>query len=514
VRPELYHEINNFYTATIYEKGAEVVRMLKVLLGSEKFRAGMDLYFARHDGQAATVEQFIQCFADVSGRDLVPFMRWYSQAGTPEVTVNGHWDAEKKTYRLEATQNVPATPGQPIKEPMVIPFVVGLLGPDGSEFPLIAADGKPTEHGVLTLTRSVETFVFTGIGARPAPSLNRGFSAPIKLVANISAEELGFLAAHDNDPFNRWQAVQTLATGILVDHVAALRCGGTAPVNDSIIHALEQILTDARLEPEFVAQTLVLPLEADIAREIGRDIDPDAILSARVALRAAIGQSLRPLLSETYSRMADAGPYCSDAASAGKRSLKSMCLDLLAADGNAAAIDLAVRQYEAANNMTDRIAALATLSLHDVPQRTQALEDFYSRYSGDPLIIDKWFALQAGIAEPGTLARVRALTAHPAFSLSNPNRVRALIGVFAQGNPTQFNRADGEGYDFVVENVLALDEKNPQVAARLLSAFKSWRALELQRQTLARAALQRVTSAPTLSRDVGDIVQRTLAEPT
>jgi aminopeptidase N len=514
VRPELYHEINNFYTATIYEKGAEVVRMLKVLLGSEKFRAGMDLYFSRHDGQAATVEQFIQCFADVSGRDLVPFMRWYSQAGTPEVTANGHWDAEKKTYRLEAAQKVPATPGQPIKEPMVIPFVVGLLGSDGSEFPLIAADGKPIEHGVLTLTRSVETFVFTDIEARPVPSLNRGFSAPIKLIANISAEELGFLAAHDKDPFNRWQAVQTLATGILVDHVAALRSGGTVPATDSIIHALEQILTETQLEPAFVAQTLVLPLEADIAREIGRDIDPDAILSARVALRAAIGQNLQPLLSETYSRMADAGPYCPDAASAGKRSLKSMCLDLLTADGNAAAIDLAARQYEAANNMTDRIAALATLSLHDVPQRTQSLEDFYSRYSGDPLIIDKWFALQAGIAEPGTLARVRALTTHPAFSLSNPNRVRALIGVFAQGNPTQFNRADGEGYDFVVENVLALDEKNPQVAARLLSAFKSWRALELQRQTLARAALQRVTSAPTLSRDVGDIVQRTLAEPT
>jgi aminopeptidase N len=514
VRPELYHEINNFYTATIYEKGAEVVRMLKVLLGSEKFRAGMDLYFSRHDGQAATIEQFIQCFADVSGRDLKPFMRWYSQAGTPEVTANGRWDAEKKTYRLEAAQKVPATPGQPTKEPMVIPFVVGLLGPDGSEFPLIAADGKPIEHGVLTLTRSVETIVFTGIEARPVPSLNRGFSAPIKLIANISAEELGFLAAHDKDPFNRWQAVQTLATGILVEHVAALRSGGTVPATDSIIHALEQILTDPRLEPEFVAQTLVLPLEADIAREIGRDIDPDAILSARVALRAAIGQSLGPLLSETYVRMTDLGPYHPDAASAGKRSLKSMCLDLLAADGNAAAIDLAARQYEAANNMTDRIAALATLSLHDVPQRTQALEDFYSRYSGDPLIIDKWFALQAGIPEPGTLARVRALTMHPAFSLSNPNRVRALIGVFAQGNPTQFNRADGEGYDFVIENVLALDEKNPQVAARLLSAFKSWRALELQRQTLARAALQRVTSAPTLSRDVGDIVQRTLAEPT
>jgi aminopeptidase N len=513
VRPELYHEINNFYTATIYEKGAEVVRMLKVLIGPEKFREGMDLYFSRHDGQAATVEQFIQCFADVSGLDLKPFMRWYSQAGTPEVVVNGHWNATEKTYRLDAAQAVPATPGQPVKEAMVIPLVVGLLGPDGSDSPLVLADGKSVERGVLTLTKSAESFLFTGIGERPVPSLNRGFSAPIKLVANLSADDLSFLAARDSDPFNRWQAVQTLATAILVDHVGAQRSSGSAAASNDLIDALAETLRDTRLEPAFVAQAMTLPGETDIAREIGHDIDPDAIFIARTRLRAAVGQQLSSALSDTYIRLTDRSSYQPDAASAGRRALKNVCLDLLTADGNSDAIELTARQYQAANNMTDRMAALATLSLHDVPQRIRAIENFYDRYAGDPLIIDKWFALQAGIPEPATLARVRALTAHSAFSLNNPNRVRALIGSFAQSNPTQFNRADGGGFDFVVETVLALDDKNPQVAARLLSAFKSWRALESSRRTLAQAALQRVTVVSTLSRDVNDIVQRTLTEP-
>ncbi len=513
VRPELYREINNFYTATIYEKGAEVVRMLKVLIGPEKFRKGMDLYFSRHDGQAATVEQFIACFADVSGSDLTAFMRWYSHAGTPEVAVTGHWDAGMKTYRLELAQAVPATPGQPLKQPMVIPLVLGLVGPDGRDFPLVLADGTSVARGVLTLTKAAESLVFTGIGERPVPSLNRGFSAPIKLVANTSADDLGFLAARDSDPFNRWQAVQTLATGLLVGQVAAQRPGGTAVAGDNLIDALAEILSDSRLEPAFVAQAMTLPGEADIAREIGRDIDPDAIFKARVQLRAAVGQKLRPVLSDTYARMTDRRSYRPDPVSTGRRALKNVCLDLLAADGQSDAIELAARQYQAADNMTDRMAALATLSLHDVAQRAQTIEDFYRCYAGDPLIIDKWFTLQAGIPESATLERVRALTAHPAFSLANPNRVRALIGAFAQVNATQFNRADGGGYDFVVENVMALDDKNPQVAARLLSAFKSWRVLESSRRTLAEAALRRVAAVASLSRDVSDIAQRTLAEP-
>jgi len=511
VRPEAYREINNFYTGTVYEKGAEVVRMLKVLLGADKFRQGMDLYFSRHTGQAATVEQFIKCFTDVSDLDMPQFMRWYSQAGTPEVAASGLWDAWKKTYRLDVTQAVPATPGQPVKEPMVIPLAFGLVGADGRDLPLTVAGGQSMERGVLTITKPAESFLFTGIREQPVLSINRGFSAPIKLTANLSAKDLAFLAARDSDPFNRWQAVQTLATGILLDDIAAQRSSTMPTSADALINALSEILSDARLEPAFVAQALALPGDADIAREIGHDIDPDAIFQARARLRVAIGQRLGSKLSETYDRMKDRGPYRPDAEGAGRRALKNICLDLLAADGKAAAIKHATRQYQNADNMTDRMAALATLSLHDVPQRAAAIDDFYKRYAADPLILDKWFALQAGIPEPQTLDRVRALTAHPAFSIANPNRLRALVGTFAQANPTQFNRADGKGYDFVVENVLAIDERNPQVAARLLSAFKSWRSLEPSRRARAEAALRRVAAAPSLSRDVNDIVERALA---
>ncbi len=512
VRPETYREINNFYTGTVYEKGAEVVRMLKVLLGAEKFRKGMDLYFSRHDGQAATVEQFIQCFADVSDLDMPLFMRWYSQAGTPEVTANGRWDAASRTYRLDVTQAVLSTPGQPVKQPMLIPLVLALVGADGRDLPLKLSDGRAVERGVLILTKPVESFVFASIGERPVASLNRGFSAPVKLTANTTAEELDFLAARDNDPFNRWQAVQTLATRLLLDHVAAQRSGAAPLSPDGLLGALAAILGDERLEPAFVAQALILPGEADIAREIGHDIDPDAIFSARKRLRAAIGQRLATQLSDTYGRMRDNGPYRPDAISAGKRSLKNVCLDLLAADGNEKGIERAAHQYESANNMTDRMAALGTLSLHDIAQRETAITDFYRRYSADPLILDKWFALQAGIPEPQALDRVRSLTAHPAFSLANPNRVRALIGTFAQVNATQFNRSDGEGFAFVAEKVLVLDERNPQVAARLLAAFKSWRALEPTRRAHAEAALHRIAAAANLSRDVTDIVQRALAK--
>jgi aminopeptidase N len=512
VRPQLYHEINNFYTATVYEKGAEVVRMLKVLLGADKFRQGMDLYFTRHDGEAATVEQFVQCFADVSGMEFSQFMLWYSQAGTPEVVATGRYDAGTKTYRLDLTQTVPPTPGQPRKKPMVIPLVVGLVGRDGRDVALKPGDRPAIERSVLTLTTPADTFVFGDIDAAPVLSLNRGFSAPIKLVVNLSADDLRFLAAHDSDPFNRWQALQTLATRLLVANTAALRAGNAAREDRGLLDALGAILSDDRLELAFAALALTLPGEADIAREIGRHIDPDAIFAARSALRAAVGTHLADLLFEHYRRLSDSGLYRPDAASAGRRSLRNSCLDLLVATRGPDAIALAARQYRDADNMTDRMAALSTLSLWPVPERAAALDDFYARYAGDPLIVDKWFTLQASIPEPATLDRVKTLTAHPAFSPANPNRVRALIHAFALGNQKEFNRADGEGYNFVVDTVLALDPKNPQLAARLLSAFKSWRVLEHGRGALAEAALRRVAAAPSLSPDVGDIARRALAE--
>ncbi|HEY6832249.1 MAG TPA: aminopeptidase N [Pseudolabrys sp.] len=511
VRPETYKEINNFYTATVYEKGAEVVRMVQTLIGKEKFRAGMDLYFQRHDGEAATIEQFIRCFADASGRDMSQFMRWYAQAGTPEVTVSGKYDAARKTYTLEARQTLAPTPGQATKEPMVIPLSLGLVGKNGSDLPLTLSNGKAIERGVLELTHPAQTFEFTGITERPALSINRGFSAPIKLITDLDGDDLAFLAAHDSDPFNRWQALQTTAMRLLIDNVGALRAGKAPRSDDKLMVALAAILEDPALEPAFVALALVPPGEGDIAREIGRDIDPDAIFRARKALRAEIGERLGAALSTVYERMAVPGPYSPGATSAGRRALRNVALDLMAATAAEPAIARAAQQYDDADNMTDRMAALATLSLHTGPTREHALADFYTRYSTDALVVDKWFSLQAAIPQPDTLDKVRALSAHPAFSLANPNRVRALVGAFAQGNVTQFNRADGAGYDFIADTILTLDPKNPQLAARMATAFRTWRTLESGRRAKAEAALTRIKSAPGLSRDLADIVERALA---
>jgi aminopeptidase N len=361
------------------------------------------------------------------------------------------------------------------------------------------------------LRQAAQSFLFTEIGDCPVLSLNRGFSAPIKLLANLTGDNLRFLAARDLDPFNRWQALQTLLIRLLVENVAVIRTGGAAREDASIMEALAAVLSDGKLEPAFVAYMLNIPSEAEIAREIGRDVDPEAVFAARSAMREAAGNRLESHLFDHYRRLSEAGPYRWDGQSAGRRALRNACLDLLLATGKRDAISLAVRQYHA-DNMTDRMAALSSLALHDVSERATALEDFAKRYSDDPLILDKWFALQAIIAEPATLDRVKALTGHPAFSFANPNRVRALIYAFAQANQKEFNRADGAGYNFVVDIVLMLDGKNPQLAARLLSTLKSWRALEAGRRLLAQAALRRVAEAPSLSPDVRDIVDRALAD--
>jgi aminopeptidase N len=321
---------------------------------------------------------------------------------------------------------------------------------------------------------------------------------------------LAFLAAHDSDPCNRWQALQTAAMRLLIDNVARLRAGEAPRRDDALLAALAAILDDATLEPAFVTLTLTPPGEGDIAREIGRDIDPDAIYRARLSLRGDIGRYLGDALAQVYDRMAITGAYSPDATSAGRRTLRNIALDLLAANGAPDAIGRAARQYDAADNMTDRMAALATLSQHNVPERSRTLADFYRRYATDALVVDKWFSLQAATAHTDTLGNVRALTGHPAFSFANPNRVRALIGAYAQGNQTQFNRADGAGYDFVADTILALDPKNPQLAARMATAFRAWRTLETGRQAKAQAALQRIKATANLSRDLSDIVERAL----
>src|SRR5262245_33618627 len=461
VRPEVYREISNFYTATVYEKGAEVVRMLKVLLGPDGFRRGLNRYIMVHDGEAVTIEDFVACFAEATGTNLDQFMRWYRQAGTPDVTVSPQYDPAARTYTLAITQNTRPTPGQAFKLPVVVPLATALVDAEGRELPLVLADGKSPERGVLTLTQPVETFVFTGIDQCPVPSLNRGFSAPIKLTVEQSKDNLRFLAAHDTDPFNRWQALQALATSVLVEN-ASRQHESNMREDGGLIEALAAVRAQERLEPAFVALAMTLPSETDIAREIGHDVDPDAIFRERRGLRAITGRQLAAELWKTYLRLTTQEPYSPDAASAGRRALRNTSLDLLAATDDPTARALAIKQFEIADNMTDRLAALAALSLHDAPEREQALEAFYQRFAADALVIDKWLALQAAIPEPATLDRVRSLTTHRAFSFGNPNRVRSLIGAFAHANPTQFNRIDGAGYDFVADCVLTLDPKNPQ----------------------------------------------------
>jgi aminopeptidase N len=509
VRPTIYREINNFYTATVYEKGAEIVRMLKTLLGPQAFRAGMDLYFERCDGTAATVEDFLAAFATASGRDLTAFARWYAQAGTPTVMAKGHYDAGARRYRLELTQTTPPTPGQPHKEPLVIPIALGLLLRDGAA---LATEGSNREaaQGMVVLDRPSASFTFDDVPAEPVPSLLRGFSAPVRLEAGLSEDDLLVLFRHDSDPFNRWQAAQSYAMRLLLRSVEAL-ARRERPVEDTrFADALGELVASSA-DHAFAAQVLSLPGEADLAREIGTDIDPDAVFGARRALRQSLGRRIAAVLGACHADLATQAPYSPDAASAGRRALRNAALDLLAAGDPAGGERLALQQFARADNMTDKIAALQTLSLTPGSARETALECFAADFRHDPLVLDKWFALQAAIPEAETLDRVLRLMTLPAFAMSNPNRVRALIGTFAQANLSQFHQADGAGYAFLGDMVTRLDAANPQVAARLLGAFKTWRSLEPRRRALAQAELSKIAARNNLSPDVADIVTRALA---
>ncbi|CAM5769975.1 aminopeptidase N [Labrys miyagiensis] len=504
VRPEIYNEINNFYTATVYEKGAEVVRMLKTLIGDEAFFKGMDLYFERHDGQAVTIEDFIACFADVSGRDLGQFMLWYRQSGTPEVRAEGVWDEAARTYALTLSQILPPTPGQAHKQPMLFPIRLGLVGTQGD---LSASlDGRPFD-GLVALAESEQRYVFSDVAEKPVPSLLRGFSAPVKLAVDLDEEALLTLLRADSDPFNRWQAAQSYALKLLLRLVKA----PATPIDPRFIEAVGSILDKGEGDPAFAALSLTLPSEADIAREIGNDVDPQAIYEARTLLRHTLAGHLGAQLLRTIQAMTVEGPYSPQARDAGRRSLRNVALDLACANGSKAALAVAHAQFEDADNMTDEMAALTTLALSGTAAGDRALHNFRERYAGDPLVIDKWMSVQAMLPHQSTLDRIKDLMRDSAFSLHNPNRVRALIGTFSASNQTQFNRPDGEGYRFVADVILSIDPKNPQLAARLLVAFKTWRSLEAGRRGLAAAALRDIATRPVLSRDVADIVQRSLA---
>jgi aminopeptidase N len=509
VRPQSYMEISNFYTATVYEKGAEVVRMIHTLVGAAGFRRGMDLYFERHDGQAVTTDDFVAAMADANGADLAQFKRWYDQAGTPRLAARGEYDAAARRYTLTVEQSIPPTPGQPEKRPMHIPLALGLIDPDGREIPL-RLEGDAASAGtdrVLSVRAPAERFVFGDVPRRPVPSLLRRFSAPVHLEFDYAEADLVHLMAHDSDAVNRWEAGQRLALAIMLRGVAALRAGGTMDVPQAFVDAVGRLLADAR-DPAFTAEALVLPAEPYVAEQV-EVVDPDAIHAARNALRGAIARALRAPLLATYRALEIRGPYSPDASSAGRRALRNMALGYLMELGGAEIEALCLAQFDGATNMTDRMAALGALANSNAAGRAAALERFYADWKGEALVVDKWLAVQATSRRADTLDRVKALLGHEAFDLRNPNKVYALIRSFC-ANHVRFHAADGAGYAFAADRVLELDPLNPQIAARLARGFDRWSKFDTGRQAHARVALERIRGAPALSRDVAEVVTKAL----
>jgi aminopeptidase N len=511
VRPASYIEINNFYTATVYEKGAELCRMMQTLIGEAAFRKAMDLYFERHDGEAATVEDFVRCMADASGRDMTQFFRWYEQAGTPEVVVSAKYDAAARTYDLTLKQVTAATPGQPDKEPFVIPLRLGLVGPDGSDLPLDLEGVGILNTGQIELAGRSRSFRFRNVPAKPVLSLNRGFSAPVRISGGASQKDRLFLMGHDSDPFNRWEAAQSAATSLVAATMRAMAGTGKMPPLTGFIDALRRILAAGDLDPAFKAAMLTLPGEQEIASAIGHDVDPARIHEAREQLRRQSALALLPELEALWQNTASTAAYRPDPAGTGRRSLRYAVLTAICAGSPERGIHLAREVLQSPPSMTDELGALMALSQIEGAEREIEIEAFYRRHHADHLLVDKWFGLQAQIPEIATAARVRRLMDHPDYRITTPNRVRALIGTFAMANPNGFNAPDGEGYRILADTVLSLDGRNPQVAARIATAFRSWRMLEPGRRTLVKRELERILATPQLSRDVFEIASKSLA---
>ncbi|QYF91791.1 aminopeptidase N [Massilia sp. PAMC28688] len=509
VRPDSFVEINNFYTVTVYEKGAEVVRMYQTLLGRDGFRKGMDLYFERHDEQAVECDDFRAAMADASGRDLTQFERWYSQAGTPVVRARTRYDQDAQAYELTLSQSCPPTPGQDHKLPFHIPVAFGLLGADGRDLPLTMdgqALGKTT---VLELTEAQQTFRFTGVQDAPTPSILRDFSAPVVLEYDYSDEQLLHLFSHDSDPVNRWEAGQRLAMSRLLNLTAAVADGGKLALDDTFIGAMRTILEDQSLDAGFREQAILLPSESMVADQMDM-VHPQAIHLARQYMRRTIGEVLRESLHAQYQANQTPGPYSPDAISAGRRGLKNLCLSYLATVQDDESLALARFQYDNAGNMTDRIAALIALIHAQAAGADEALEHFYREFESEALVIDKWFMVQ-GAAPNNGVEEVRALMGHKAFNMKNPNRARSLIFAFCNSNPARFHAPDGSGYAFWAEQVIALDAINPQVASRLARSMDRWRRYAPALQAHMKRALQQVAGMKKLSNDVREIVTKALA---
>lgn len=493
VRPEEYIEINNFYTATVYEKGAEVIGMLRALVGGPDYRRALDLYFYRHDGQACTIEDWLQVFEDATGRDLAQFKLWYSQSGTPVVTVTEEFQDGR--YQLHFEQANAPTPGQDNKQPQVIPIAFGLLASDGSEM-------RSTE--VLELTQAKQTFTFDGLSERPIPSLLRGFSAPIILKRATSGAEQAFLLAHDTDPFNKWEAGQRLVS----DNIRAMALEGDGP-DQAVLAALKSVALDTGLDPAFRALVLIPPAEDDLAQQIferGQVPDPDRIAVARKSFSKSLAEVFDRDAVALHRDMTVSGPYSPDAEAAGKRSLQFAMLALISnLDSGAAAAE----SFATADNMTVQLSSLTCLLRNRVGDVESA--SFYNQWRHNRLVMDKWFMLNAVCApKESAVERARELAAHPDFDWQNPNRFRSLIAGFALGNQAGFHRADGSGYAFFTDWLIKLDPVNPQTTARMAGGFQAWQRYDEKRQKMMKASLERIKNTENLSKDTAEIVGRIL----
>ncbi len=516
VRPDSFIEISNFYTLTVYEKGSEVVRMVRTLLGVEGFRKGSDLYFERHDGQAVTCDDFIKAMEDANGVDLSQFKRWYSQAGTPRLAVSDAYDSAAQTYSLTFRQSYPQTPDKQEKQPFVIPVELGLLDAQGNDLPLrllgeAAAEGTTR---VLSVTEAEQTFTFVDVAAKPLPSLLRGFSAPVKLSFPYDRDQLMFLMQHDSDGFNRWEAGQQLSVQVLQELIEHYKQGAKLVLDPRLVTALGSVLSNDQLDQAMVAEMLSLPSEAYLT-EISEVADVDAIHAAREFARKQLSEQLFDALWARYQAnraVSRTTAYVAEAEHFARRSLQNIVLSYLMLSGKPQVLEATLEQFDACDNMTERLTALAVLVNSSFEaERAKALETFADHFKDNPLVMDQWFSVQAASTLPGGLARVKALMQHPAFTMKNPNKVRALIGAFAGQNLVNFHAADGSGYRFLADLVIELNALNPQIASRQLAPLTRWRKYDAARQALMKGELERILASGALSSDVYEVVSKSLA---
>ncbi|KAG2288231.1 hypothetical protein Bca52824_047835 [Brassica carinata] len=504
-----------FVVFQVYEKGAEVVRMYKTLLGSEGFRKGIDLYFERHDEQAVTCEDFFAAMRDANNADFANFLQWYSQAGTPVVKVASSYNAEARTFSLKFSQEIPPTPGQPTKEPTFIPVVVGLLDSSGKDITLSSVyhDGTlqtiSSSSTILRVTKKEEEFVFSDISEKPVPSLFRGFSAPVRVETDLSDDDLFFLLAHDSDEFNRWEAGQVLARKLMLNLVSDFQQNKPLVLNPKFIQGLGSVLSDTSLDKEFIAKAITLPGEGEIM-DMMAVADPDAVHAVRKFVRKQLASELKAELLKIVENNRSSEAYVFDHPNMARRALKNTALAYLASLEDPAYVELALGEYKSATNLTDQIAALAALAQKPGKTRDEVLADFYNKWQGDYLVVNKWFLLQASSDIPGNVENVKKLLDHPTFDLRNPNKVYSLIGGFC-GSPVNFHAKDGSGYKFLGDIVVQLDKINPQVASRMVSAFSRWKRYDETRQALAKAQLEMIMSANGLSENVFEIASKSLA---